>query len=80
MEVRKIVPTIPNRYNPVFARHAGLESIFFTHSNGSISSGIRPNWSAIKPTISSDHQQIRNILPWWQPCLKVELLELFGSI
>lgn len=28
MEVRKIVPTIPNRYNPVFARLTGLESIF----------------------------------------------------
>ncbi|WP_323978407.1 hypothetical protein [Aeromonas veronii] len=29
MEVRKIVPTIPNRYSPVAARLAEVESIFF---------------------------------------------------
>lgn len=28
MEVRKIVPTIPNRYNPVVERLAALEFIF----------------------------------------------------
>ena len=65
---------------PSSCKACGDGIYFLPHSNGSISSGIRPNWSAIKSTTPPDHQQIRNNLPWWQPCLKVELLELFGSI